>query len=38
MRLIDADAFEVFGFSCKTLDFADGVLYVLDKIDEAPTI
>ena len=38
MRLIDADAFEVFEFSCKSEDFADGVLYVLDKIDEAPTI
>lgn len=37
-RLIDADAFEVFEFSSKSEDFADGVLYVLDKIDEAPTI
>ena len=37
-RLIDADAFEVFEFSSKSEDFADGVLYVLDKSDEAPTI
>lgn len=38
MRLIDADAFAVFRFTRKSEDFADGVMYVLDKIDEASTI
>ena len=39
-RYIDADQFEVFYYE-KTEDredtFDDGVLYVLEKIDEAPT-
>ena len=38
MRLIDANAFEVFGFSGMSEEFIDGVLYVLDKIDEAPAV
>lgn len=45
MRLIDADKFECFGydrrgneFDSLTEAYDQGVLFVLEKIDEAPTI
>lgn len=41
MRLIDADAFEVFSYSKDEMwsdSFDDGVQMVLEKIDQAPTI
>lgn len=37
-RLIDADAFEVFAYTHTSDEFDDGVRFVLEKIDEAPTI
>ena len=38
MRLIDADQFGVISFQGKSEDFAEGVAFILEKIDEAPTI
>ena len=38
MRLIDADAFEVFTYTHRNNDFDHGVQYVLEAIDNAPTI
>lgn len=38
MRLIDADLFEVFTYTHRNNDFDDGVQYVLEAIDNAPTI
>ena len=38
MRLIDADPFGVVSFQGKSEDFIEGALFILDKIDEAPTI
>ena len=38
MRLIDADAFEVVTAKGVSMDFADGMQYVLEMIDKAPTI
>lgn len=39
MRLIDAEQFLVFGYNgIPEANFADGVSYVLGKIDNAPTI
>lgn len=38
MRLIDADAFEVFTYTHRNNDFDDGVQYILEAIDNAPTI
>ena len=37
MRLIDADKFEVYSHTLTSLDFDAGVLYVLEKLDAAPT-
>lgn len=37
-RLIDADAFEVFGYYSQEGTFDDGVRFVLEKIDAMPTI
>ena len=38
MRLIDADAFEVVFFENKSEEFVDGATYVLEMIDNAPTV
>lgn len=38
MRLIDADAFEVVTAQGVSMDFADGMQYVLEMLDKAPTI
>ena len=38
MRLIDADQFGVVSFQGKSEDFIEGALFILEKIDEAPTI
>lgn len=38
MRLIDADQFGVISLQGKSDDFIEGVKYVLEKIDEAPTV
>lgn len=38
MRLIDGDAFEVFTYTYRNNDFDNGVQYVLEAIDNAPTI
>lgn len=37
-RLIDADAFEVVTAQGVSMDFADGMQYVLEMLDNAPTI
>ena len=36
-RYIDADAFEVFGYTSQDGTFDDGVQFVLEKLDEQPT-
>lgn len=36
-RYIDADAFEVFGYTTQEGTFDDGVQFVLEKIDAMPT-
>ena len=38
MRLIDADEFEAFTYQHTNDDFDNGVQFVLEKIDEAPTV
>lgn len=38
MRCIDADAFEVVAFEDRDETFADGVQWILEKIDAMPTI
>ena len=38
MRLIDADQFGVVSFQGKSEDFSKGVAFILEKIDEAPTV
>lgn len=38
MRLIDADALEVVSLVGVSSGFAEGVQYILEKIDRAPTI
>ena len=38
MRLIDADQFGVVSFQGKSEDFSEGVAFILEKIDEAPTV
>ena len=38
MRLIDVDKFEVYSHTLNSLDFDAGVLYVLEKLDAAPTV
>ena len=38
MRLIDADQFGVVSLQGKSEDFIGGVKYILEKIDEAPTL
>lgn len=38
MRLIDAEQFGVISLQGKSEDFIDGVKFMLDKIDEAPTV
>ena len=37
-RLIDADEFEVVGLQDKSIDFIEGARWMLEKIDNAPTI
>lgn len=37
-RLIDASQFEVFGYDAIKGSFDDGVAFVLNKIDDAPTV
>lgn len=37
MRYINADVFEVFGYTSQDGTFDDGVQFVLEKIDEQPT-
>ena len=37
-RLIDASQFEVFGYDAIEGSFDDGVTFVLNKIDDAPTV
>ena len=36
-KYIDADAFEVFGYTSQDGTFDDGVQFVLEKLDEQPT-
>ena len=38
MRLIDADVFEIVFFENKSEEFVDGATYVLEMIDNAPTV
>jgi hypothetical protein len=38
MRLIDADQFGVIALQGKSEDFIEGVVYMFDKIHEAPTV
>lgn len=38
MRLIDADAFEVVAFNDRGGTFSDGVQWILEKIDNMPTV
>lgn len=38
MRLIDADSFGVISLQGKSEDFIEGAKYILEKIDEAPTV
>ena len=38
MRLIDADQFGVVSFQGKSEEFIEGVKFMLEKIDEAPTV
>lgn len=38
MRLIDADQFGVISLKGKSEEFIDGVKFILEKIDQAPTI
>ena len=38
MRLIDADLFEVVAATAPSEDFIDGMMYILEMIDNAPTI
>lgn len=38
MRLIDADAFEVLCFTEQDGTFSDGVQWLAERIDEAPTV
>lgn len=38
MRLIDADQFGVISLQGKSEDFIEGVLFMFDKIHEAPTV
>lgn len=38
MRLIDADQFGVISLQGKSEDFIDGAKFILEKIDEAPTL
>ena len=38
MRLIDAEQFGVISLQGKSEDFIEGVKFMLDKIDEAPTV
>ena len=38
MRPIDADQFEAFTYQSDNADFDRGVQFVLEKIDEAPTL
>ena len=38
MRLIDADKFEVVSFTQESEDFTRGVEYMVDKIDNTPTV
>ena len=37
-RLIDADKFGVISLQGKSEDFIEGVKFILEKIDEAPTV
>lgn len=37
-RYINADVFEVFGYTSQDGTFDDGVKFVLEKIDEQPTV
>lgn len=38
MRLIDADQFGVVSFQGKSEEFIEGAKFILEKIDEAPTV
>lgn len=38
MRLIDADEFEVVSLQGKSEEFCNGVMWMLEQIDNAPTI
>ena len=38
MRLIDADVFEVVTFKNKSEEFSEGVKYILEIIDNEPTV
>ena len=38
MRLIDADQFGVISLQGKSEDFIEGVMFMFDKIHEAPTV
>lgn len=38
MRLINADVFEVVSFQGKSEEFTEGVQWILEQIDEQPTI
>lgn len=38
MRLIDADPFGVISFQGKSENFMEGVAFILEKIDNAPTV
>ena len=38
MRLIDSDEFGVISLQGKSEEFIDGVLFMFDKIHEAPTV
>ena len=38
MRLIDADQFGVIALQGKSEEFIEGVKFILEKIDEAPTV
>ena len=38
MRLIDADRFEIISFKDKSEEFADGVQWLAEQIDNVPTV
>lgn len=38
MRLIDANIFDAICYTQKSSEFSEGVEFILDKIDNAPTI